>query len=154
VTQTTLSVSDARDIIAALRSRFPEIIGPDTRDICYATHNRQMAVLELARRVELIIVVGSRNSSNSNRLREIGDRAGVRSILVEDASAIEPEWIADLGVLGITAGASVPEALIEEAIERLATFRPISVELIEGVVEDVEFRLPPRLIAHEAIAAT
>jgi len=150
VTQTTLSVGDTRDVIAALRRRFPGIVGPDTRDICYATHNRQMAVLDLARRAELILVVGSGNSSNSNRLREIGERAGVPSFLVERPAAIDPDWLADVATVGLTAGASVPEVLVGEAIERLRAIRPITIESLDGLVEDIEFRLPARLVANAA----
>ena len=152
VTQTTLSVGDTREVIAALRRRFPAIVGPDTRDICYATHNRQLAVLDLARRAQLILVVGSGNSSNSNRLREIGERAGVPSFLVERPAAIDPDWLADVGTLGLTAGASVPEVLVEEAIDRLRSLRPVTVEALDGVVEDIEFRLPARLLADGAAA--
>lgn len=152
VTQTTLSVGDTRDVIAALRHRFPRIVGPDTRDICYATHNRQMAVLDLARRAELILVVGSSNSSNSNRLREIGERAGVPSFLIERPAAIDPDWLSDVATVGLTAGASVPEVLVEGAIERLRALRPITIESLEGIIEDIEFRLPSRLTVNAAAA--
>jgi 4-hydroxy-3-methylbut-2-enyl diphosphate reductase len=147
VTQTTLSVSDTREVIAALRRRFPAIEGPDTRDICYATHNRQMAVLDLARRAELLLVVGSSNSSNSNRLREVGKLAGVPSFLVEHPSMIDPTWLTGIGTVGVTAGASVPELLVQETIETMRSYRPLTVESLDGVVETVEFRLPERLSA-------
>lgn len=154
VTQTTLSVADTQGIIAALRRRFPRIVGPDTRDICYATHNRQQAVLELALRCDCILVVGSGNSSNSNRLREIGEAAGVSSYLVERPEAIDPAWLDEVSVLGVTAGASVPEYLVEEAVASLAAIRPIAVENMSGVVEDVVFRLPARLGGQDAPAFT
>jgi 4-hydroxy-3-methylbut-2-enyl diphosphate reductase len=152
VTQTTLSVGDTRHIIAALRQRFPAIVGPDTRDICYATHNRQQAVVELARRAECILVIGSGNSSNSNRLREIGEAAGIASYLVERPAAIDPAWLDDVSVVGVTAGASVPEDLVEEAIACLGAIRPIAIESLTGVVEDVVFRLPARIGGPDAPA--
>jgi 4-hydroxy-3-methylbut-2-enyl diphosphate reductase len=147
VTQTTLSVSDARDVIAALRRRFPTIVGPDTRDICYATHNRQMAVRELARRAELILVVGSANSSNSNRLRQVGELAGVPSHLVVHPGMIEPTWIDGVDTVGVTAGASVPARQVDETIERLRSWRALTVEALDGAVETIAFRLPRRLCA-------
>jgi 4-hydroxy-3-methylbut-2-enyl diphosphate reductase len=111
-----------------------------------------MAVLDLARRAEVILVVGSSNSSNSNRLREIGERAGVPSYLVERPTAIDPGWLADVATVGLTAGASVPEVLVDEAINRLGDLRPITVESLDGIVEDIEFRLPARLVANAAAA--
>ena len=143
VTQTTLSVNDTREVIEALRARFPSIIGPDVRDICYATQNRQVAVLGLASEVDLILVVGAQNSSNSNRLREIGENQGVPSYLIEDASALQPEWLDNVARVGITAGASAPETLVEEVIEKLSTLRDITVETLQGVDENVRFKLPP-----------
>ncbi|WP_261403664.1 4-hydroxy-3-methylbut-2-enyl diphosphate reductase [Chenggangzhangella methanolivorans] len=145
VTQTTLSVSDTSDVIAALKSRFPAIVGPDTRDICYATQNRQAAVIALAREVDAILVVGAKNSSNSNRLREIGEAAGRPSWLIGDASEIDLGWLERAERVGITAGASAPERLVEEAVARLADWRPVTVETAEGPEETVQFRLPPRL---------
>lgn len=145
VTQTTLSVSDTSDVIAALKSRFPAIVGPDTRDICYATQNRQAAVIALAREVDAILVVGAKNSSNSNRLREIGETAGRPSWLIGDASEIDLDWLADAESVGITAGASAPERLVEETIARLSDWRPVTVETADGPEETVQFRLPPRL---------
>jgi len=112
VTQTTLSVDDTRGVIAALHRRFADVQGPDIRDICYATQNRQTAVRELSRIADVIIVVGARNSSNSNRLREIGEEAGLPSYLVADGSEIDPEWVRDASVVGVTAGASAPEILV------------------------------------------
>lgn len=146
VTQTTLSVYDTQEIIAALKQRFPDIVGPDTRDICYATQNRQVAVLEMSKQVDLILVLGSDNSSNSNRLQEIGKVAGVPSYLIEDPARIDPGWLDGVGVVGVTAGASAPEALVQETIAHLRTLRPVSVEPLDGVEEDVQFKLPRRLV--------
>ncbi|MDQ2805112.1 MAG: 4-hydroxy-3-methylbut-2-enyl diphosphate reductase [Pseudomonadota bacterium] len=142
VTQTTLSVDDTRGIIAALRARFPAIVGPDVRDICYATQNRQQAVRDLAQQVEMILVVGSRNSSNSNRLREIGAELGLPSYLIDDAAALQPEWFAGVGTVGLTAGASAPEMLVQGVIEGLRRFGPVEVAALAGVAEDVRFKFP------------
>jgi 4-hydroxy-3-methylbut-2-enyl diphosphate reductase len=146
ITQTTLSLNDTRGVIAALRSRFPHIVGPDTRDICYATQNRQAALLELAAHVDMIIVIGASNSSNTNRLREIGENAGLPTHLVENPEQIESAWIAGVGAVGITAAASAPEVLVQEAIERLRSFRAVDVETLNGPEETVRFRLPQRLL--------
>ena len=145
VTQTTLSVDDTREIIAALSVRFPEIVGPDMRDICYATQNRQTAVRTLAEEVDVVLVVGANNSSNSNRLREIAEQEGVRAYLIEDAAALDPNWLDGLTAVGITAGASAPEELVDELVERLAELHEIDVERLSGVEENVRFRLPPEL---------
>jgi 4-hydroxy-3-methylbut-2-en-1-yl diphosphate reductase len=145
VTQTTLSVDDTRDIIAALRQRFPKIVGPDTRDICYATQNRQTAVRALAASVQVILVVGARNSSNSNRLREIGEAVGVPAYLIEDADALDPDWLDGASAVGITAGASAPEELVEELLGRLAALFDTQVELLAGIEEHVQFRLPEQV---------
>ena len=145
VTQTTLSVNDTRDVIQALKDRFPRIVGPDTRDICYATQNRQTAVLELSRQVDLVLVVGAQNSSNSNRLREIGETAGVPSYLIEDARMLDPSWLQGVARVGITAGASAPEALVKEVIDRLGEMRAVSVETLNGAEENVHFKLPEEL---------
>ena len=142
VTQTTLSVDDTRGIIAALQARFPAIVGPDVRDICYATQNRQQAVRDLARQVEMILVVGSRNSSNSNRLREIGAELGLPSYLIDDAGALQPEWFAGVSTVGLTAGASAPETLVQGVIEGLRRFGPVEVAALAGVAEDVRFKFP------------
>jgi 4-hydroxy-3-methylbut-2-enyl diphosphate reductase len=146
VTQTTLSVDDTRHIIAALHARFPEIVGPDVRDICYATQNRQQAVRDLAEQVDLILVVGSRNSSNSNRLREIGQELGKPAYLIDDASALRPEWFAGISTVGLTAGASAPEMLVQGVLEGLRHFDEIEVSTIDGVAEDVKFRFPAELV--------
>jgi 4-hydroxy-3-methylbut-2-enyl diphosphate reductase len=147
VTQTTLSLFDTRDIIAALKQRFPAAIGPETRDICYATQNRQMAVLAMAKDVQLILVVGAPNSSNSNRLREIGEGAGVASHLIESAAGIDPDWLVGVEAVGLTAGASAPESLVQETIARLARHRTLTIETLHGDEEVVQFRLPTRLAA-------
>lgn len=145
VTQTTLSVDDTRGIVAALRARFPSIAGPDGGDICYATQNRQEAVRRLAAEVDAILVVGARNSSNSNRLREIGAESGAPSHLVDDAAAIDPRWLDGVSALGVTAGASAPERLVREVVARLGELVRIEVETFAGVVETVRFNLPPEL---------
>jgi 4-hydroxy-3-methylbut-2-enyl diphosphate reductase len=142
ITQTTLSVDDTRGIIAALKARFPSIVGPDVRDICYATQNRQQAVRDLARRVDLILVVGSRNSSNSNRLREIGEELGRPAYLIDDASAMRPEWFEGVDAVGVTAGASAPESLVRGVLEGLRQIDEIDVSTLDGVAEDVRFRFP------------
>ena len=142
VTQTTLSVDDTRGIIAALRQRFPAIVGPDVRDICYATQNRQQAVRDLAAQVDIILVVGSKNSSNSNRLREIGEELGRPSYLIDDAAGLQPAWFEGVGCVGLTAGASAPELLVQGVLDGLARFGALEVEVLAGVAEDVRFRLP------------
>jgi 4-hydroxy-3-methylbut-2-enyl diphosphate reductase len=145
VTQTTLSVDDTRGIIAALHSRFTDIVGPETRDICYATQNRQTAVRELATLVDVILVVGATNSSNSNRLREIGEEAGTPAYLIADGSKVEPEWFDGATTVGITAGASAPEVLVEDVIDALRQLGPVEVSELTGRQETIEFRLPPEL---------
>ena len=128
VTQTTLSVDDTRDIIEALRRRFPDITGPDVKDICYATQNRQHAVPELAARVDMLLVVGARNSSNSDRLREIGSESGIPSYLIDDAQSLDPAWLEGVVTVGVTAGASAPEKLVQDLIDRLGDFGTVVVE--------------------------
>jgi 4-hydroxy-3-methylbut-2-en-1-yl diphosphate reductase len=143
ITQTTLSVDDTRAIIERLKERFPLVAGPDVRDICYATQNRQQAVHALATQVDLILVVGSRNSSNSNRLREIGAELSVPSYLIEDADFIDPDWFRGVEKVGLTAGASAPEELVQGVLERLASFfGPVDVIDLEGIEENVRFKLP------------
>jgi 4-hydroxy-3-methylbut-2-enyl diphosphate reductase len=146
VTQTTLSVDDTREIIAALQRRFKDIVGPETRDICYATQNRQSALRELSKMVDVILVVGAKNSSNSNRLREIGAEAGVPSYLIADGSELEPEWVRNAEVVGITAGASAPEVLVDDVIDTLRRFGPVEVTTLDGREEHIEFRLPAELL--------
>ncbi|MGF1544142.1 MAG: 4-hydroxy-3-methylbut-2-enyl diphosphate reductase [Parvularculaceae bacterium] len=145
VTQTTLSVNDTKDVIAALKARFPNIIGPDTRDICYATQNRQTAVIELSKKVDLLLVVGAHNSSNSNRLREIGENFGLPSYLIEDAGMFDPAWLEGVKSVGVTAGASAPETLVQETIAKLRACRDVTVETLDGVEENVHFKLPAEL---------
>ena len=145
ITQTTLSVDDTRNIIAALKTRFPTIIGPDVRDICYATQNRQQAVRDLAHRVDVILVVGSKNSSNSNRLREIGAESGRPAYLIDDANDLQAAWFSNVGSVGLTAGASAPEILVRGVIEGLRQFDEIELSTLDGVAEDVRFRFPTEL---------
>jgi 4-hydroxy-3-methylbut-2-enyl diphosphate reductase len=152
VTQTTLSVDDTRVIIEALRARFPNIAGPDTKDICYATQNRQRAVRELATVVDVLLVVGAKNSSNSRRLAEIGTELGIPSYLIEDAKALNPEWISGKTSIGITAGASAPDTLVTELIETLRQHADIQVSALPGVDENVRFRLPPELTDRAKVA--
>jgi len=146
VTQTTLSVDDTRGIIDALVKRFSDIVGPDTRDICYATQNRQAAVRELSTQVEVLLVVGATNSSNSNRLREIGSETGVPSYLVADGSEVKREWFAHARTVGITAGASAPEEMVENVIDALRALGPVEVSTMTGREEKVEFKLPSKLL--------
>jgi 4-hydroxy-3-methylbut-2-enyl diphosphate reductase len=145
VTQTTLSVDDTREVIEALKQRFPRIIGPDVKDICYATQNRQAAARELAKQVDLLLVVGARNSSNSNRLREIGQESGVPTFLMEDVSALDAKWLEGVETVGITAGASTPEELIRELIEKLGAYRKIELSIMHGIEEHIQFKLPDQL---------
>jgi 4-hydroxy-3-methylbut-2-enyl diphosphate reductase len=145
LTQTTLSLYDTQEIVARLRQRFPEIEGPASDDICYATQNRQEAVEEMAREVELILVVGSPNSSNSNRLVEVAQRAGVSARLIDDATGVRPEWLAGVSRVGLTAGASAPEVLVEQVSQRLATFGFTDQRDRDLIREDVRFTLPQEL---------
>ncbi|MCA1247798.1 4-hydroxy-3-methylbut-2-enyl diphosphate reductase [Massilia sp. MS-15] len=145
VSQTTLSVDDTADIIAALKARFPNIIEPKKGDICYATTNRQEAVKFLAPQVEVVIVVGSPNSSNSNRLREVADKMGTPAYMVDDAGKIDPQWIEGKKRIGVTAGASAPEVLVQAVIDRLKQLGAASVRALEGVEENVVFPLPKGL---------
>lgn len=145
VTQTTLSVDDTKDIIQALKNRFPSIVGPDVRDICYATQNRQQAVRAISLQVDLLLVVGAHNSSNSNRLREIGEELKVRSYLIDDAQGLDESWLDGVKTVGITAGASAPEELVEELIEKLKSLRSVRLETIDGVEENIQFKLPAEL---------
>jgi len=145
VTQTTLSVDDTRGIIAALQRRFPDLVGPDVRDICYATQNRQRAVRALCRQVNVLLVVGATNSSNSNRLREIGAESGIPTYLLADGGELDPAWVAGADVVGITAGASAPETMVEHVIDALRALAPVEVTTMDGIEEHVEFRLPRAL---------
>jgi 4-hydroxy-3-methylbut-2-enyl diphosphate reductase len=145
VTQTTLSVDDAQQTINALRKRFPSIVGPKKDDICYATQNRQDAVKTLARQCEVVIVVGSPNSSNSNRLREVAQNQGVSAYMVDNASELDPAWVAGKQRVGITAGASAPEVLVREVIDKLRQLGAENVTQIDGIAEKVVFPLPKSL---------
>ncbi|MBI5790841.1 MAG: 4-hydroxy-3-methylbut-2-enyl diphosphate reductase [Rhodocyclales bacterium] len=147
VTQTTLSVDDARVIVHALTARFPAIIGPRKDDICYATQNRQDAVKAMAGKVDVVIVVGSKNSSNSNRLREVAAIGGVPAYLVDGADQIDGAWLAGKGRIGVTAGASAPEVLVNGVVERLRALGAGSIETLSGVEENVNFPLPKELLA-------
>ncbi|AJP56862.1 4-hydroxy-3-methylbut-2-enyl diphosphate reductase [Pandoraea vervacti] len=153
VTQTTLSVDETRGIIAALQRRFTNIVGPNTKDICYATQNRQTAVRELCERVDVLLVVGATNSSNSNRLREIGSEMGLPSYLVADGSEVNQEWVRGKARIGITAGASAPERMVEDVIEALRRIDTVEVTLMDGIEETIQFRLPSELTKDEPVAA-
>jgi 4-hydroxy-3-methylbut-2-enyl diphosphate reductase len=153
VTQTTLSVDDTRDVIAALERRFPHIKGPELADICYATQNRQNAVREMSDRIDLLLVVGSPNSSNSNRLRELGARGGVRSHLIDSERDLDPAWFRPGMRIGLTAGASAPEALVRRVLERLRALGVAQVDEMEGERESVVFQLPRELSAGEIVRA-
>ncbi|MBI1737799.1 MAG: 4-hydroxy-3-methylbut-2-enyl diphosphate reductase, partial [Acidobacteria bacterium] len=145
LTQTTLSMYDTEGIVTRLRERFPKIAGPASDDICYATQNRQEAVEYLAKEVELVLVVGSSNSSNSNRLVEVAERAGVSARLIEDAAVIREEWFEGVSSVGLTAGASAPEVLVEQVSQRLAGLGYKEQNDFELIREDVRFSLPPEL---------
>lgn len=145
ITQTTLSVDDTRGIISALNSRFSDIVGPDVSDICYATQNRQTAVRDLCRVVDLLLVVGAEYSSNSSRLREIGVDAGLPSYLVADGDAVDPAWLQGIETIGLTAGASAPDELVDSVIEALRRLGPVTVSQLDGIEETLEFSLPSEL---------
>ena len=146
VTQTTLSIDDARAIVAALKARFPAIRGPKKDDICYATQNRQDAVKWMAPRCEVVIVVGSPNSSNSNRLREVAENMGAQAYMVDRAADLQPEWIAGKRRVGVTAGASAPQVLVDELIARLKELGAADVQQLDGITENVVFTLPRELV--------
>jgi 4-hydroxy-3-methylbut-2-enyl diphosphate reductase len=147
LTQTTLSLYDTQEIVARLRARFPKIAGPASDDICYATQNRQEAVEQMGMEVELILVVGSANSSNSNRLVEVSQRGGTPARLIEDAGDIDPAWLVGIERVGLTAGASAPEVLVQQVSERLASLGYGDQKDLEFIREDVRFTLPPELVA-------
>jgi 4-hydroxy-3-methylbut-2-enyl diphosphate reductase len=143
VTQTTLSLTETKGIIAALKNRFPNITGPETKDICYATQNRQDAVSMLAPQVDLLLVVGAKNSSNSNRLKDLGEELGTKSYLIDGPDNIEKAWLDNVKNLGLTAGASAPEVLVQQVIERIKSYHPeAEVKTMEGIIENVNFHLP------------
>ena len=145
VTQTTLSVDDTRDIIEALKARFSSIEGPDIRDICYATQNRQQAVRDMVPQIDMLLVIGAKNSSNSNRLREIGTEMGMDSYLIDDASALKAEWLEGVNRIGVTAGASAPEILVDRLISALGDNGYNTIELLDGIHENVQFNIPMEL---------
>jgi 4-hydroxy-3-methylbut-2-enyl diphosphate reductase len=147
VTQTTLSIDDAARVVSALKTRFPDILSPRSDSICYATQNRQDAVKIMARDCDLVIVVGSPNSSNSNRLREVAQNQGVEAYMVDDASHLNPAWVRDKKRIGVSAGASAPEVLVREVIAKLQTLGESEVVELQGVVENVVFQLPKNLTA-------
>jgi 4-hydroxy-3-methylbut-2-enyl diphosphate reductase len=149
ITQTTLSVDDTRAVIDALKARFPNIIGPATKDICYATQNRQGAVRDLVKHVDVVLVIGAHNSSNSKRLQECATEEGIPAYLIEDASHLQVEWLSGKKTVGITAGASAPEDLVQELIARLKEIEPVEVSILPGVNENVHFRLPLALTKAE-----
>ena len=146
VTQTTLSVDDTQAIVNELKKYFPAIIGPKKDDICYATQNRQDAVKAMTNRIDVMIVVGSKNSSNSNRLREVAETEGIPAYLVDNAEHIDPAWLIDKKNVGVTAGASAPELLVSGVVERLQALGAGQVKLLEGVVESINFALPKELV--------
>mgnify|MGYP000488080245 CR=1 FL=1 len=148
VTQTTLSVDETRDVIDALRDTFPAIQGPRKDDICYATQNRQDAVRALALQVDVMLVVGSKNSSNSNRLRELAERLGTKAYLLDDASQLQEEWFSNAASVGVTAGASAPEVLVQSVIDRLYQLGGSNLEQMDGVLEDTVFEVPVELRLH------
>ena len=149
VSQTTLSVDDTRDVIDALQKRFPKIVGPDVKDICYATQNRQSAVRDLVKSVDLVLVVGARNSSNSNRLKDIGSESGVNTYLIETADDMSFSWFENVDSVGITSGASTPDELVKEVIDRISKFTSIKIEKQPGKEENVVFKLPKELLNYE-----
>lgn len=145
VSQTTLSVDDTKSIIAALKRRFKDIVGPETKDICYATQNRQSAVRELSKLVDVMLVVGAKNSSNSNRLREIGAESNIPAFLIADRTELDREFLRGVKTIGLTAGASAPEVLVEDVINALSSLGPVELTTLPGVREDIEFKLPAEL---------
>jgi 4-hydroxy-3-methylbut-2-enyl diphosphate reductase len=145
VTQTTLSMDDAAQVIHALKAKFPDIQAPKSDDICYATQNRQDAVKVMAKDCDLVIIVGSPNSSNSNRLREVAQNQGIEAYMVDNASYLKPEWLAGKQKIGVSAGASAPEILVKEVIAQLQAFGAANVTELTGVVESVVFQLPKNL---------
>jgi 4-hydroxy-3-methylbut-2-en-1-yl diphosphate reductase len=146
LTQTTLSLDEARDIIQALKEKFPNIVGPHSQDICYATENRQTAVKNVAHNAELVLVVGSNNSSNSNRLVEVSQNLGTRGYLIDNSNAIDPVWLEGVATVAVTAGASAPEVLVEDVVEYLRNRGFGSVEEVEVMPENVRFGLPPEIV--------
>jgi 4-hydroxy-3-methylbut-2-enyl diphosphate reductase len=153
VTQTTLSVDDTKEIIAALKTRFPAITGPELRDICYATQNRQNAVRQLAEAVDMVLVVGSKNSSNSNRLRDLAEELGKPAHLIDDARALNPAWFDNIKSVGITAGASAPEHLVQGVVEAIGKLRATALETLETLKENTRFKLPAEVTGEKMLKA-
>jgi 4-hydroxy-3-methylbut-2-enyl diphosphate reductase len=151
LTQTTLSLDEARDIIHALKEKFPNIVGPHSQDICYATENRQTAVKNVAHNADLVLVVGSNNSSNSNRLVEVSRNLGTKGYLIDNSEAIDSRWLENVSTVAITAGASAPEILVEDVVNYLRQKGFGSVEEVEVMPENVRFGLPPEIV--QAIAS-
>ncbi len=151
ISQTTLSVDDTKVVIEALKKRFPAIEGPDVKDICYATQNRQSAVRDLVDHVNLILVVGAKNSSNSNRLRDLGEESGVDTYLIETADDLDSKWFDNVESIGISSGASTPDELVKEVIKRISSFREIKIEKRPGIEENIVFKLPQELTNIEAL---
>ena len=151
ISQTTLSVDDTKVVINALKRRFPSIEGPDVKDICYATQNRQSAVRDLVDHVNLILIVGAKNSSNSNRLRDLGEESGVDTYLIETADDLDRKWFDNVESIGISSGASTPDELVKEVINRISSFREIKIEKRPGIEENIVFKLPRELTNIEAI---
>ena len=152
ISQTTLSVDDTKVVIEALKNRFPLIQGPDVKDICYATQNRQSAVRDLVEHVNLILVVGAKNSSNSNRLRDLGEESGVDTYLIETADDMLTDWFSNVESVGITSGASTPDELVKEVIDKISTFREIEIVKQKGKEENVVFKLPKELINYHMVS--
>ena len=146
LTQTTLSVDDTANVIAALRARFPQIVGPRAEDICYATSNRQAAVKAIAAECQLVLVIGAPNSSNSLRLVEVAERCGARAQLIQRADEIAPDWLDGVTTLGLTAGASAPEELVREVVARIAAWRQVDEETVVTAEEKMVFKLPRQLV--------
>jgi 4-hydroxy-3-methylbut-2-enyl diphosphate reductase len=145
LTQTTLSVDDTAEVVAALRARFPALVGPKAEDICYATSNRQAAVKAIAPQCQLVLVIGAPNSSNSLRLVEVAERFGAAARLIQRGSEIDPAWFAGVTTMGLTAGASAPEELVQEVIERIAAFRSVELDQVVTAEEKMVFKLPKQL---------
>jgi 4-hydroxy-3-methylbut-2-enyl diphosphate reductase len=150
VTQTTLSIDDTRDVITTLLKRFPHIQGPQLSDICYATQNRQNAIRELVKQIDVLLVVGSANSSNSNRLREVGENAGIVAYLIDNETAIQAQWFTPDMRVGVTAGASAPEILVQQVLEKLRELGVSQISVMEGQIETTTFRIPAELLAKKS----
>ncbi|MCO3059686.1 4-hydroxy-3-methylbut-2-enyl diphosphate reductase, partial [Pseudomonas aeruginosa] len=149
ITQTTLSMDDTRAVVAALRQRYPQIVGPDTRNICYAVQNRQLAVRSLSRQVQLVLVVGGHNSANSETLRWVAECEGIPSYRLANGSELRREWFDGISTVGLSAGASTPEAMIDDVLDRIGQWMPVEIGLQPGIEEYAQFQLPAGLIARQ-----